>query len=91
MAIQILPSDFSPCFRCQVPVLLIGVWDEEQGVVKEMWVESNFVYEFDARDYKNRLVVHELDLAKAYSHDLACTKMPPPPEEESRPFDRKRR
>ncbi len=90
MGIQVKPEDFQPCFRCGVPVMLVAYWDEELGKVGELFVESNFVHDFDARDYKGRLVVHEMGLAMAYRHDLACTKMPPPPEVESRPFERKK-
>ena len=91
MNIQVEPKDFQNCFRCGLPVLLISFWDEELGKVGELFVESNFIYDFDARDYKCRLVVHEFGVAMAYRHDLACTQMPPPPEVESRPYDHKRR
>ena len=90
MSIQVLPEDFKDCPRCGLPTLRLAFWDEELGV-GELFVESNFVHDFDARDNQGRLVVHEKIEAAAYSHDLSCTKMPPPPEAESRPYDKKRR
>lgn len=89
MAIQLTPEDFKPCFRCGVPVLLVAYWDEVKAACGEVWVDSIFEYPFQTRDFKDRLVVHEMDKAMACRHDLTCTKMPPPEEngdKEPRPY-----
>lgn len=77
MSVQVSPEDFQNCFRCGEPVLLVAYWDEKAGKVGEVFVAMDFEYPWDARDYKKRLVVHEMEKAMGARHDLVCRKMPP--------------
>lgn len=85
MGIQVEPNDFQPCPRCGEPTLLVAYWDEKAGKVGEVFVDSLFEYPFTARDFKARLVVHEIENAMASRHDLNCRRLPPAPETEDEP------
>lgn len=68
---------------------MVAYWDEKAGKVGELFVGMGFDYPFNERDYKDRLVVHEIDKAMAERHDLVCRRLPPAPEpgdEEPRPY-----
>lgn len=69
---RVEPYDYHKCFHCGADVLAIAIWSEAQGIVKNLLVNGDFDYEFEKRDFKDRLVCFNVEKAMAAEHRLVC-------------------
>ena len=79
MKVQPEPTDFFPCADCKKPMLRVCLWDEVHGRVDTYFLAADFDYDWKHRDYKGRLVVHELEAIQGKRH--SCPKGPDPSED----------
>lgn len=86
MSVRVEPDDFAPCFRCGIQCLKVAYWDDRAGGARDALVNSDFDYDFQQRDVRKRLVVHEPEKVEEANHAKKCINPEPPEEEEYKPF-----